>query len=248
MMYEAIYLSPHLDDAALSCGGQIYDRTAAGQRVLVVTIAAGEPPAALSDFARQLHARWALAADAVAARRAEDAAACAALGADHVHWELPDCIYRLHPETGEPLYASNAAIFGAVHPAEAALVGRLAAQFAALPAHGEVIAPLAIGQHVDHQLVRLAAEQSFGATLSYYDDYPYVRWERPTQRAIPADGAGWQARVVPVSAAGLAARITAVSAYASQLSSFFRDQADVAVQLTAQVQSVGGERLWRRAA
>lgn len=247
MIYDAVYLSPHLDDVALSCGAQIFDRTSAGQRVLIVTMMAGDPPVGLSDLAQQLHARWQLAADAVAARREEDAAACRILGAAYAHWGVLDCIYRTHPETAEPLYATNAAIFGEVHPADRPLIGQLAQQFDALPAHREVVAPLTIGHHVDHQLVRLAAEQCFGKRLSYYDDYPYVRWEAPTQRALPVDAAGWQAQVVPVSAAGVRARITAVAAFASQVGSFFRDQADLEAQLTAQVQSIGGERLWRRA-
>ena len=34
-MIDHLYLSPHFDDAALSCGGQIATWTAAGQSVLV---------------------------------------------------------------------------------------------------------------------------------------------------------------------------------------------------------------------
>ena len=44
-MTDHLYLSPHFDDAALSCGGQIATFTAAGQSVLVVTITGGDPPA-----------------------------------------------------------------------------------------------------------------------------------------------------------------------------------------------------------
>jgi LmbE family N-acetylglucosaminyl deacetylase len=110
--YDAIYLAPHLDDAALSCGGQILDRTRAGQRVLVVTVMAGDPPTdAENDYIRSLHARWELERDAAAQRRAEDSAACAILGADFLHWSIPDCIYRLHPATGAPLYVSDDDIF-----------------------------------------------------------------------------------------------------------------------------------------
>jgi LmbE family N-acetylglucosaminyl deacetylase len=84
---HAVYLSPHLDDAALSCGGQIAQQTAAGLPVLIVTLMAGDPPARpLSPFAQQLHTRWQLhdAPTAVAARRAEDTAACRHLAAEYV--------------------------------------------------------------------------------------------------------------------------------------------------------------------
>ena len=91
--FDQIYLSPHLDDAVLSCGGRISQQTARGEKVLVVTVCAGDPPPApLSEFAQALHIRWALPFHPVAARRDEDEAALAVLGASALHLPLPDCI------------------------------------------------------------------------------------------------------------------------------------------------------------
>ena len=57
-MLTHVYLSPHLDDAVLSCGGMIHRQAQAGERVVVVTVCAGDPPPGpLSDFARSLHER-----------------------------------------------------------------------------------------------------------------------------------------------------------------------------------------------
>ncbi|MCA9958600.1 MAG: PIG-L family deacetylase [Anaerolineales bacterium] len=244
--YDAIYLAPHLDDVALSCGAQIYDRTAAGESVLIVTLMAGDPPlVSLSPFAQALHTRWKLNADAVAARREEDANACAVLGADYLHWNLLDCIYRQHPETGAYLYTSDADIFGDVHPGEQQLVHALAARLAELPSHRVMVAPLAIGNHVDHQLTRRAAAHCFGAALSYYEDYPYVRWEDVTARAIPATDTHWQVQVIPVSAEGVAARIAAIAAFVSQVSTFFNGRIDLETQIHAQINKSGGERIWQ---
>ncbi|MCP5190661.1 MAG: PIG-L family deacetylase, partial [Pseudomonadales bacterium] len=54
--YDSIYLSPHLDDVPLSCGGQVYQETSAGRRVLVVTLVAGRPTLdRLSHSAQYLH-------------------------------------------------------------------------------------------------------------------------------------------------------------------------------------------------
>ena len=65
--YAALYLSPHLDDAALSCGGQIAQATRQGRRVLIVTVMAGDPPMeAGNDYIVSLHARWELDRDAAA--------------------------------------------------------------------------------------------------------------------------------------------------------------------------------------
>ena len=74
---DALYLSPHLDDAVYSCGGLIYQQTQAGQRVLVMTTCAGLPPSGpLSPFAEALHTRWQVSAtNAVTTRRTEDHAA-----------------------------------------------------------------------------------------------------------------------------------------------------------------------------
>ncbi len=247
--YDFIYLSPHLDDAALSCGGQIYQQTAAGQRVLIVSITAGDPPhTTISTYAQSLHDRWALISDAVAARRAEDIAACRILGADWLHWALPDCIYRLHPETGTPFYVSDADIFGDVHPAELPLVMQLGAAVTALPAHGQLIVPLTIGHHVDHLLTRQAAEQAINpAQLVYYEDYPYAQQAGKLAQTIGAPPRGWQPAVIELSAAALQTKIAAIAAFKSQFSTFFTDDHDLAQQVKHYAEQVGGERVWRRA-
>ncbi len=249
--YNAIYLSPHLDDAALSCGGQIWADTAVSQSSLVVTVMAGDPPQEThSEYVDSLHERWNLAAGgaaAAAARRQEDMAACRVLGSDYWHWDVPDCIYRHHAVTGDPFYVSDAAIFGDIHPQEMGLVEQLARLIAALPAHERLVVPLSAGHHVDHQLVRLAAERSARPDrLVYYEDYPYVRDEAALAAVIPAGTGDWQAQVVPLTAAAVASKIEAIAAFQSQLSTFFNGRADLAAQITNYGQKVGGERLWYR--
>lgn len=248
LFYDAIYLSPHLDDVALSCGGQVFQATSAGQRVLIVTITAGDPPnSAVSGYAQSLHDRWELVTDAVAARRAEDEAANAILGADTLHWSLPDCIYRYHPTTGTPLYVSDPDIFGEVNPAELPVVATLSEQIAALPAHRQLYVPLTIGHHVDHQLTRLAAEQAFPqAQLCYYEDYPYAQKPGALATVIPDGALKWHATTVLVTEAAIQTKIAAIAAFKSQFSTFFQDLADLERQIRTFTASVGGERLWRQ--
>lgn len=245
--YDAIYLSPHLDDVTLSCGGQVFQQTRAGKRVLIVTITAGDPPAsAVSDYAQSLHTRWELVTDAVTVRRAEDRAANELLGADTVHWSLPDCIYRYHPITGAPFYVSDPDIFGDVHPAELPLVATLSAQMAALPPHQQLYVPLTIGHHVDHQLTRTAAERAFApSTLAYYEDYPYAQQPDALVGVIPADRAGWQATVIALEEGAIQAKIAAIAAFQSQFSTFFKDRADLETQIRTFTKQTGGERVWR---
>jgi LmbE family N-acetylglucosaminyl deacetylase len=251
LAYDWIYCSPHLDDVALSCGGQIFAATQAGARVLIVTITAGDPVAPVSDYAASLHSRWELV-DATAARRAEDLAASAILGADALHWHVPDCIYRVDAE-GNPFYVSDGDIFGAVAPAEMGLVDELAAQMRALPPARQVVIPLAVGMHVDHQLTRLAAESAFDpGTYLYYEDYPYSQQEGKLAQVIAPvcaqeRGFRWVAEVVALDERALAAKYAAVAAFRSQLSTFFRDQTDLENQIGGYASAIGGERRWRRA-
>ena len=175
--YKSIYLSPHLDDAALSCGGRIALETAVSHPVLIVTPMAGEPAPdlPLAAFAQELHQRWALPQDAVRARRAEDAAACHILGADYLHWDIPDCVYRTDPATGKACYPTWESVITTRHPADDAVVDQLSVQLRQLPPADEIVVPLTAGNHVDHRLVRQAAERVFAPTqLVYYEDYPYA--------------------------------------------------------------------------
>ena len=67
---EWIYLSPHFDDVALSCGGLLWEQAQAGEGASVWTICAGEVPAGqLSPFAQSLHERWEKGQGAAVQRR-----------------------------------------------------------------------------------------------------------------------------------------------------------------------------------
>lgn len=245
--YDAIYLAPHLDDAALSCGGQIHQLTTVGKRVLIVTIMAGDPPENVmySDFVRELHERWELAGNAESVRRKEDGAACQILGADFVHWSIPDCIYRMHPETGLPLYPTWEDVITAVHPSESQLIQTLAEQMAQLPSTDLIVAPLGIGNHADHLVTRQAAEVCYGAKLWYFEDYPYVQEDGTLTAVIPANAPDWQPHTTPLQPANITAKAKAISAYQSQISTFFEDYQDLAQQIQIYSQQVGGERLWK---
>ena len=69
-MAEWIYISPHLDDAVLSCGGMIRQQVQQGERVQVWTVCAKENPyPQLSEFAQTLHDRWETGNETVAIDR-----------------------------------------------------------------------------------------------------------------------------------------------------------------------------------
>ncbi len=170
-----IYLSPHLDDVALSVGGLLWEQSQTGEQVSVWTVCGGDPPPGdFSPFAEGLHTRWETDAQSMPVRRAEDIESCRLLGAEPVHFNIPDCIYRRSPKSGKHLYDSEQALWVPVHPDEKELAAQIAAEFAEkLPPDSQLVCPLTLGNHVDHRLTRMAAE-NLGEPLLYYADYPYV--------------------------------------------------------------------------
>jgi LmbE family N-acetylglucosaminyl deacetylase len=250
--YAHVYLSPHLDDAVLSCGGLIHQQAMADQRPLVITLFAGEPPrdAALSDFAQSVHARWEDQAELVPTRWAEDQAALATLRADYLRLSYPDCIYRGREHEGEWYYASEQAIFGEVHSAEGQLPAELATTLTTYipPDEGVTLyAPLTVGNHVDHQLTFAAAlilrEQDW--QVRFYEDYPYVETEGALAAALAARGAEhWQSAVTPLDDDDIAAKIRAITCYESQLGVLFDAAEAIPGRVRSYVDLVGGERLW----
>jgi LmbE family N-acetylglucosaminyl deacetylase len=224
--YRHIYISPHLDDCVLSCGGSIGLQTALGLHVLVITAFAGLPPAALtpSFFATQTHQNMSLPNNpraVVEARRKEDKEAVSTLNADSFHLDFLDALYR-----GDPAYyQNNEALFGEVNPNDFALDEQLANlllevyQRAPLAAF---YAPLGIGHHVDHQLCCSAADRLVqqGANVKFYEDFPYVATPGALDARRKEMGGNLESELVEVSGA-LRLKEDALVTYQSQIPQLF---------------------------
>jgi LmbE family N-acetylglucosaminyl deacetylase len=231
-----IVLSPHLDDAVLSCGALM---THAVRRTSVTVVSyfteAGPAPYTLSArrYLRQVRARDAEAL--YRQRRAEDRAALEPLGIVCVHAGLTEALFRrcadrpsrlglarLLPELAHvyPSYRAHvtsgqlaAADAGTLRAARD-LIDRVAGSGPSL-----VLAPLGVGGHVDHVLVRTAAESS-GATVVYYSDFPYNQQDSVDPAFTRRNGLlemTWPGR--PEAKAEL------IRAYESQMRSLFRGEA-----------------------
>lgn len=173
---RVVILSPHLDDAALSCGGLL--QALRGVPTLVVTLCSGNPPQlASADGRSKVPARRGHVSPRI--RRAEDTAAMRALDAEFVHLSFPDAIYRRSAQTGKLIYLSARERWAAPNADDAVhieelyrLLRRLCLDLGPIL----LISPMGIGDHVDHQItarvaIRLAAS---GASLLFYEDFPYV--------------------------------------------------------------------------
>lgn len=236
-IYDFIYLSPHLDDAVWSCGGQIAQQTQAGHRVLVLTVFAGDPPPELPQPESLRAFQLAGQPLTVAARRAEDWAALELLGAEARHLDMLDAIYRRNPRTGQSLYPHQDALFDLLAQADAALVEEVTALLREFePLSGAtVVAPLAVGHHVDHQLTRRAAEQwgAPGGRLLYYEDYPYAEYPWAIEAALFESEVELVPELVSLSEADFARKCRASAVYATQMTAFFGQEAEMVERLRA---------------
>jgi len=249
---QHVYLSPHLDDAVLSCGATIARQATAGGQVVVLTVMAGAPTdAPLSAYAKELHAKAGDPKDMVATRRAEDEAACALLGALPIHLAFLDAPYRFDPLNGAFLYTSDEQLLaGQIHPADVTLAGELAAEIERQMSGSRpiVYAPMGAGGHADHLLVRKAALQlqHNGLAVLFYEDFPYVEDGHSLVAALArADdrGLGWRAAdLLHSEPEHVALKCQAIAAYSSQIAVLFGDAAQMNERVLAYMTRVGGER------
>lgn len=218
---DAVFVQPHFDDIALSCGGTVAACAAIGTP-LIVTVFAGRPTSELNAFARWQHQRWGLDDDdVVAQRRAEDECAAAALGPSvETRWlDFLDAIYR------DEAYSDDEALFGPLQGGDSDLVSAIANELSTLGQR--FILPLGIGNHVDHQIVFEAGRElrEAGHVVRYYADMPYALDSEAFRKRLAALGDP-RPRSRPVAESDFEARWNAIQCYASQLPVIFRQIGD----------------------
>jgi LmbE family N-acetylglucosaminyl deacetylase len=251
---NVMYLSPHLDDVALSSGGLIHRQVQAGTGILVLTIFAGPPVhSELSPLAAELHAQWGHPTEPVAVRRKEDEKAMRLLGADNIHLGYADAIYRFDDTSF--LYLCDEDLFGPLHPSDLKLVSQITEAITEIysPHQSTIYAPLAVGNHVDHQLVREAALTLHHRShpVIFYEDYPYVEVPGALTRELDRIGIeSWTEEIRRLDEENLAIKIEAIAAYASQIDRLFQGVETMAQRVRDYASALSseegyGERYWR---
>lgn len=222
-----LYLSPHLDDAVLSCGGLIHRQRAAGDPVAVMNLCAGSPGLAeLSPLARQYLGSEEDPRDVLARRRAEDRATLARLGVISHYCDTPLADHR--QIDGKTTYPSVAALYGEPDAQELDALPRIWQQELerVFGNSNETIlyAPLAVGNHMDHQLARVLGWRllDLGRQVWFYEDYPYIEWSGQLEAALAWFGpTSWQVDIIPIDVMG---KIAAIRGYETQVPILFRDE------------------------
>ncbi|MCX8252551.1 LmbE family N-acetylglucosaminyl deacetylase [Beijerinckiaceae bacterium RH AL1] len=210
-MPTALAISPHLDDAIFSAGGTLARLSELGWRVIVATVFTASVPYPQGfALACQLDKGLAADIDYMALRREEDRQACAAIGAEPI-W-LP---FREAPHRG---YHSANDLFAGLLPTDD-IVAEIAPHLEELSERYEpdlVLAPQAIGAHVDHVATFLALHRG-GSACWLWTDAPYAT--RPAARPSPflLELDSCERRVVTLDAAASDRKVSAALSYASQL-------------------------------
>ncbi|MFZ4277613.1 PIG-L family deacetylase [Streptomyces arboris] len=171
--WRTLVVSPHFDDAALSLAGLL--PTLPGP-LAVVTVHGGPPPPGSPASWWDSVCGFTTAAEAHRVRSAEDARACALLGAEQVLIDHPDGPYVTEGEGPDALDA---------------LLGTLAPTT-------RVLLPLGTNQP-DHEAVRLRAQRALAAAGApapwVYADLPYTghlpEWGTPEASGALAASQKW---------------------------------------------------------
>lgn len=157
---KVLLLSPHADDAAYSIGGIVAHLSMRAEIVLVTVF--GRSGWALPQALRRK------SVGAVSAlREREDRTYCLRRRLDYVRLPCPDSFVMGYDETTELSQPPER------DPRTADVATLIEDLVARLSPH-VVIAPCGVGGHVDHQIVRTAAEALNQMEVLYYEDVPYI--------------------------------------------------------------------------
>ncbi|MGI3778582.1 MAG: PIG-L deacetylase family protein [Janthinobacterium lividum] len=222
----ALFVSPHLDDVAFSCGALASVLADAGWRTVLATVfTRSVVPAEGFALACQLDKGLGAEVDYMALRRDEDRAAARLLGfAECLHLDLPEA-----PHRG---YGSAAELFAGVRGGDdvwravAEMLGGLEARVAP----SLVLAPQGLGGHADHRQVVRAVREAAGAPVWWYRDTPYAI--RHGEGTAPEEMAGLGG-VAVAAGGGMARKVAAACAYASQVGFQFGGAEGTAAALRA---------------
>ena len=240
---EYIFISPHLDDISLSCGGIVHQLTKYGDRVQIWTIFAGDPPSSdYPDFALSLHKRWKLDQDIVKIRRIEDLISCEMLGAIACHFQYSDCIYRKFKD-GQPVVQKESDLYRKISGNQRLLVNKISRELNQKLEYGQIlVAPLSIGNHLDHQIVKKSVGLLKNKTIYYYTDYPYnLTSDVVIQTMIPEN---YIRKSFTLENDDIIAWHKSVSAYRSQISTFWSDVNEMEQKIINYAMDDGGSHLW----
>lgn len=187
-----LFISPHLDDAILSCGALLAHLAHTCPVTVVTVFSSGSPPPRLGISARrQLRALGVTDAEAYFnERQAEDISVLEEIGVPWIHLGLREALSRRVGEASTGPSGRGRATYptfryhagrGRIARSDFKLTAEVGAMLRQVVVDSDakvVFGPLGIGRHVDHLITR---DVVTGLNLCsvYYSDFPY------SERSLP---------------------------------------------------------------
>ncbi len=188
-----LFVSPHLDDAILSCGG-LFSYLAPKTDVTIATVftEAHNSPTSLSIRRFLKNSGYDDSEKLFIERRREDKIINDLIGVKTIHLRFTDGLYRLKSNANRlelalgnilqeakfiyPLFAWQLKM-GKVSSNDGQLINEITRKIEGLVGPKTVLfAPVATGSHLDHKIVRRAIEGRFENVI-FWSDFPYNVWD-----------------------------------------------------------------------
>ena len=175
MKKKILIVSPHLDDAVLSCGDFI---SKISNKVIVDVLTVFSNEYNNNDFSKGIinyHSKCFLPYKSMYHRKSEDLKALKILNCNPIYMDLDECLYRKN--NGRFIYPNDKKIYKLSKKDKQYNEKVLKEKFN-FKIYDYIFFPLAIGKHVDHQIIN-----EFGYNLEYtniyfYEDVPYICYNK----------------------------------------------------------------------
>lgn len=198
-----LFMSPHLDDAILSCGELLLNISPYSKITIVTVFTEGSaPPYTYSaNMNLKLCGNFKDARNLFHARRKEDARACAAMGVKYAHLGFLDASFRKKKNKNALTanIAQHIPEFSHIYPTyrwnilsgkisgndreNIEIISNKMREYAHDRNKRLIFCPLGIGNHVDHVLVSKICRKIF-SNLIFWEDFPYNTKIRVSKKDI----------------------------------------------------------------
>ena len=217
-MKKVLIISPHLDDAVLSCGDLIDKLVNEKYSVDVITIFSKEmKKSQLSSAAIKFHNNCFLPDNPMKQRKQEDKLAHEYLKCNSYYMELPECLYRkyktkfLYPDL-DNIYHLDKDDSKIIKKIEKGLIK-------IINNYDYILAPLGLGGHADHIASNKAVNnimQEIKGKLYFYEEVAYVCYYY-RENSVSNWGESLKYKLIELSEQNFNNKIQSILLYRSQL-------------------------------
>ena len=223
-MKKVLIVSPHLDDAVLSCGDLINKLINKSYKVDVITVfSKDEKKENLSNAAKKFHNNCFLPSNPMVERKKEDKKAHDYLKCKSYYMDFLECLYRKH--NNKHLYPNLDNIYH-LEKDDKKIISDIEKELIKIVNNYDIIlAPLGLGGHADHIACNKAINNirnSIKGKLYFYEEVAYVCYYYRENKKSNW-GEGLSNTLIKISDKDFNKKIESILMYRSQLRILWSD-------------------------